>query len=490
MCCLLTLRLIRLLLKWLAPAAFALASGSVAADPTPMPPPQSPARQAANILVVPVRAPISTPELYILRRAIKQAIAQHADTLILDMETPGGALDVTFEMLKALEKFPGKSVTYVHSEAISAGALIAAGTDEIHFAPGAVIGAAAPVLATGGEIDQSMRQKIVSYLKARVRAISEDKGYRGAVVSAMIDPDFELKINGTVIKPKGELLSLTATEAMRCYGDPPTPLLGNGISPTLEDLIQKLHGPGPHQVASLSVTWSEQLAQFLTAITPLLMGLGLLALFIEFKTPGFGAFGITGLALIGLVFFAQYAAGLSGHEPALVFLLGVAMVLADLFLFPGSMLLALCGAVMMFGSLAWALVDHWPGQTLPELHGGVLLAPILDVLLSLLIAVCLFLLLLKFLPRGGPWSRMILNTSVGQPANGYSSPLHTVPAAATAIDLTDKIGHAVTALFPSGQIEIDGQCYEAKLPLGFAEPGARIKVIGKSEFGWLVEVLP
>ena len=153
---------------------------------------------------------IAKPELYILRRGLKAAIEQNVDTIVLDMETPGGALDVTFEMLKALEKFPGKTVTYVNREAISAGALISAGTDEIYFAPGGVIGAAAPVLATGGEIDETMREKIVSYLKARVRSVSEGKGYRGEVISAMIDKDFELKIGESVIKPKGELLSLTA----------------------------------------------------------------------------------------------------------------------------------------------------------------------------------------------------------------------------------------------------------------------------------------
>ena len=135
-----------------------------------------------KVVVIPIRDQIAKPELYILRRGLKQAIEQKVDTIVLDMETPGGALDVTFDMLKALEKFPGKTITYVNTEAISAGALIAAGTDEIHFAPGAVIGAAAPVLATGGEIDDTMRQKIVSYLRARVRAISEGKGYRGAML--------------------------------------------------------------------------------------------------------------------------------------------------------------------------------------------------------------------------------------------------------------------------------------------------------------------
>ena len=124
----------------------------------------------AKVVIIPIRDQIAKPELYILRRGLKEAIDNKVDTIVLDMETPGGALDVTFEMLKALEKFPGKTVTYVNREAISAGALISAGTDEIYFSPAGVIGAAAPVLATGAEIDETMRSKIVSYLKARVRS--------------------------------------------------------------------------------------------------------------------------------------------------------------------------------------------------------------------------------------------------------------------------------------------------------------------------------
>ena len=220
-------------------AACALPLGAQAETPS-SPAPKTP----ANVVVIPIRAQIAKPELFILRRGLKDAIENKVDTIVLDMETPGGELEVTFEMLKALEKFPGKTVTYVNREAISAGALIAAGTDEIHFAPEGVIGAAAPVLATGAEIDETMRSKIVSYLKARVRSISEGKGYRGEVVSAMIDMDSELKIGDTVIKKKGELLSLTAQEAMKTYGTPPLPLLGAGISKDLNALLDQLHGAG------------------------------------------------------------------------------------------------------------------------------------------------------------------------------------------------------------------------------------------------------
>ena len=313
---------------------------------------------AKKVVVIPIREQIANPELYILRRGLKEAIEQKVDTIVLDMETPGGALDVTFEMLKALEKFPGKTVTYVNREAISAGALISAGTDEIYFAPGGVIGAAAPVLMTGGELDETMRGKIVSYLKARVRSISEGKGYRGMVISAMIDMDFEFKIGDQVIKEKGELLSLTAQEAVKEYGEPPQPLLGAGIAEDLDALLDRIHGAGNYSVQRLEVTWSERLAQYITSITPLLLGLGMVLLFIEFKTPGFGIFGISGLILLAVVFFGQYVAGLSGHEPVLFFALGAVLVALELIFFPGLMLLALTGGVLMLGSLVWSGPAH------------------------------------------------------------------------------------------------------------------------------------
>jgi membrane-bound serine protease (ClpP class) len=442
----------------------------------------------AKVVVIPIRAQIAKPELYILRRGLKEAMANKVDTIVLDMETPGGALNVTFEMLLALEKFTGRTVTYVNREAISAGALISAGTDEIYFAPAGVIGAAAPVLATGAEIDGTMKAKINSYLKARVRAISEGKGYRGEVISAMIDADYELKIGGEMIKPKGELLSLTAQEAVKTYGDPPQPLLGAGIVENIDELVRRLHGPGGHSVTRLEITWSERLAQYITAATPVLLGLGLLALFIEFKTPGFGIFGVTGLCMLGMVFFGHYVAGLSGYEPALVFLLGVLLVAIELFFFPGTLVAAISGVVLMLGSLVWAMIDHWPGEPV-KFEGGMLLRPLANVLTGVGLAVAAFLMLLRFLPKGGPWGRLVLDAAVG----GEPGPVHALNAAAADAPsgeaLVGRSGVAVTALFPSGQVEIGGRRYEAKLGMGFADAGTSVRVTGVSEFCLTVEVM-
>jgi membrane-bound serine protease (ClpP class) len=439
----------------------------------------------AKVVVIPIREQIAKPELYILRRGLKEAIEQNVDTIVLDMETPGGALDVTFDMLKALEKFPGKTVTYINLEAISAGALISAGTDEIWFAPGAVIGAAAPVLMTGGELDETMRGKIVSYLKARVRSISEGKGYRGQVISAMIDMEYEFKIGEEIIKPKGELLSLTAQEAVRNYGEPPQPLLGTGIAENLEALLDRLHGAGNYSVERLEVTWSERLAQYLTSLTPLLLGLGLVLLFIEFKTPGFGLPGITGILLLAVVFLAQYVAGLSGHEPLLFFLLGAVLVAVELFFFPGVMLLAITGAALMLGSLVWSMADLWPREPIP-FSSDVFLRPLASVAAGVCLAVIFFLALLKFLPKGTLADKLVLHTAVAGEPGAVRALTGEGPVG---VSLVGETGVAATALFPSGQVDIAGRRYEARLEVGFADAGTPVRVAGLAEFGLIVEVL-
>lgn len=434
-----------------------------------------------KVVIIPIREQIAPPELHILRRGLKSAIEQGADTVILDMETPGGRLDVTFDMLKAIEKFPGKVITYVNSEAISAGALISAGTDEIHFAPGAVIGAAAPVTGGGEDIDETMKQKIVSYLKARVRAISDGKGHRGDVLSAMIDADFEFKIGEEIIKPEGELLTLTATEAMKVYGDPATPLLGAGISPDINSLLDTLFGKGNHTTVRLEVTWSEKIAQYITAIAPLLLAAGLVLIFIEFKTPGFGVFGIGGGVLLAIVFFGHYAAGLSGHEAALFFFLGFALVMIDLFFLPGFMLLAIPGALLMLGSLLWGMSDIWPDQPIAW-DSGFLVKPLTNLVSGIAGAIVIFFLLLRFMPSGGLWGHMVLDSSIGGETT-FSSAARQEPT------LIGATGQAVTALFPSGQIEIGGKRYDARLALGTVPPGTEVKVISVGEFELTVEAI-
>lgn len=455
--------------------------GPVAAEAAPAAPASGNGKR--RVVVIPVREQVDSPLLFIIRRGLKEAIEAKADAVVLDMKTPGGALDVTFEIMEALGKFPGETITFVDDQAISAGAFISATTNEIWFSPRGKIGAAAPVAATGQEIDKSMRQKVVSYLRAEVRSISEGKGYRGKVISAMIDEDFELKIGDTVLKPKGELLTLTASEAMKTYGEPPQPLLGAGIAASVDELLSKKYGAGNFSVTRLEITWSEHVAVFLRGLAPILLGLGLLAIYIEFKTPGFGAFGITGIVCLAVVFLSNYVAGLSGHEPMLVFGLGLLLVLVEFFFFPGIVVAAVGGLALMFVSLIWSMADIWPNEPL-RLDGDLLLKPLSDLGLGMLVAVGLALALAKFIPQGWFFSRLAL----ARPIAGSAQVAGSAPEQAVEIDeLIGRSGVAVTGLFPSGQIEIAGRRYEARVEVGSVPPGTRVTVRQRTSFGLLVE---
>ena len=434
-----------------------------------------------KVIIIPVRDQIAPPELYILRRGLKTAIEQGADTVILDMNTPGGRIDITFEMVKAIQKFPGKVYTYINDEATSAGALIAAGTDEIFMAPSATIGSSAPVNSTGAEIDKTMKLKIVSFLRAKVRSISEGKGFRGEVISAMIDENYELKIGDEVIKPKGELLNLTASESVKEYGDPAQPLLAAGIEPNLDSLMDTLLGKGKYTATILEVTWSEKIAQYLTGIAPVLLAIGLVLIFIEFKTPGFGIFGIGGGIMLAIVFFGHSAAGLSGHEAALFFFIGFALVLIDVFFIPGFFVLAIPGALLMIGSLIWGMSDIWPDQPI-KWDSDFLFRPLLNLIIGLGGAILIFAFLLRFLPSGGLWGKMVLESAIAGEST-LSSTARSEPS------LIGAQGHAVTALYPSGQIEINGKRYDARLALGTLPPGTAVRVLSVGEFDLKVEAI-
>ena len=438
-----------------------------------------------RVVVIPVEGEIASPVLYILRRGLKEAIDQKADAVVLDMKTPGGALDVTFEIMEALAKFPGETVTYVNNEAISAGAFISAMTGEIWFSPDGIIGAAAPVSGTGQDVEATMKMKIVSYLKARLRSISEGKGYRGQVISAMVDSDYELKIEGEMLKAKGELLSLTASESAKTYGEPARTLLSAGTAKTMEELLSKKFGAGAYTVKRLEITWSERLAVLLNKISPILMGLGLLALFIEFKTPGFGVVEISGFLLLGVVFLGSYVAGLSGHEPILVFSLGLLLLLAEVIFFPGVIVAALAGLLMMLGSLVWAMADLWPNEPITVAwSGNVFVGPLQNLGLGLALAVGLGLALIRFIPHGWFWDRLAVGAVIGGTAQSSGGS----PAAGFGLAaLVGQRGVAATGLFPSGQVEIGGRRYEASVAVGSIDAGATVVVCGRTDFGLVVE---
>src|SRR5882672_1945694 len=163
-----------------------------------------------------------------------------------------------------------------------------------------------------------------------------------AVIEAMIDKSTGLVLtnvvdgvtNRVVISKEGDILTLTNTEAEKEYGNPPKKLLSSGTVKDIDALLKLLGYDGAER-HDIKVTGMEKIGSWLNAISPLLLIIGVVGIYIEMKTPGFGIAGIIGISAFVLYFLGGYAAGLSGLEWIVVFVIGLALVIVELFVYPG-----------------------------------------------------------------------------------------------------------------------------------------------------------
>lgn len=435
------------------------------------------------VYVIPITAAISQPNLFVLRRGLKEAITNDVEMILLDMDTPGGRVDVTLKMMEMLAKFDGITATYINPDAISAGSFIAAATQEIYFAPDGKMGASAVIQGGGQEVPETARMKVESYLRANIRSITEDYPFRSEVIRAMLDADYELKIGDEVIKPAGELLTLTASEALREYSESPDdlaqPLLGKGIYDSTAALLNDRLGEGNYEIKDFHLTYSEVIAKWMSTFTPALLGIGMLMLFIEFKTPGFGVFGILGIVLLGVFFISQYIAGLAGNEVILFFALGIILVLVELFFFPGTLIFALSGLACIFGSLLWAMLDIWPDEPI-TVSPDLLAQPIVDLVFGLSIAVSGAFLFSRFFHGSWIEHKLVLAEAAGGDSQTIRDELES------RLPRPGSTGTAITDLFPSGRVEIAGRRFEARSALGTIDKGSPIRVQEAADFSLIV----
>ncbi|MEM9157728.1 MAG: NfeD family protein [Verrucomicrobiota bacterium] len=441
---------------------------------------------AVKFYVIDVKDAIGKPVLFAIRNGVKEAIRNESDVVVLDMDTPGGRLDVTLEIMEILDKFPGKTITYVNGDATSAGAIIASVTNEIYMGSRATIGSAEVVTGQGEDVQDSMKRKINSYLNAKLEAYTDQYPYRAEVIRAMMDPAFEFKIGDDVISAKDELLNLNAKRAHQEYGDPPMPLLGSGIVDDLDDLMDSLALGNPAVVERFDSTWSLELASLLVSVAPFLITIGMIGVYIEFQTPGFGIPGIVGVSAFVIAIFGHSVAGLAGSEALLFLVLGIILLAVEIFVFPGSLIFAMSGIALMLGSLIWSMTDIWPEGTPGfEWNFGMFVDPIINLMIGMIFGVVGIAVLVRFLPKTAGRNPMVLGASIGGTSKGSADTF----SEETEDSLIGKIGVAMSDLYPSGQVEVEGQYYEVRLDSGSLERGERVKVVSKETFGYVVEGL-
>lgn len=445
---------------------------------------QTPVRK---VYVLPIRNDIMPPLVYLVRRGVKEALQAHADLLVLDMETNGGRVDTTEEIIEILGKFKGQTVAYVNRKAFSAGAFIAVATQRIYMAPQSVIGAAAPIMLVPGggvqEMPNTMELKMTSGISALIRATAEKNGHNVEVVEAMIDKNKELKIDGKVINEKGRILTLTNLEAEREYGSPPRKLLSAGTVEDLTALLTKL-GYEQAQRVDIQPTGVETLGSWINSISPLLLIIGIIGIYIEFKTPGFGLPGIVGLVAFALYFLGGYVAGLSGAEWVALFVLGLILFVLELFVFPGTVLLGLAGAALMLVAIVMAMVDVYPG--VPELPTPMRFrVPVQEILLNLSIVLSGSALALwaasRWLPKTSLYGALVSSS-----ASGETFVIHEEQEQKKRLG---EIGVTISVLRPGGKAQFGDQILDVISEGQMIPKDSRVRVIGHSSREAIVEAV-
>ena len=113
-----------------------------------------------------------------LERGLEQANAHNAEVVILQLNTPGGSVDLMTEMVEIIRGSAVPIVVYVAPRgaiAGSAGTVITLAGHVAAMAPETAIGAASPVSAEGEDIQETMETKIKELLKAQIRSLAEGR---------------------------------------------------------------------------------------------------------------------------------------------------------------------------------------------------------------------------------------------------------------------------------------------------------------------------
>jgi membrane-bound serine protease (ClpP class) len=423
-----------------------------------------------DVVVVPLHGEVSPSLLAFLRRAVKTAENNEASGIVFDINTYGGRLDTATEIVNALNQIEIPTYTFINTNAGSAGALIAVGTQHIYMAPVSAIGAAAPILPTGEDLPSTAREKTISYWSALVRSSAIKNGHNPDLAEAFMNKDKEVKIGDRVVHPKGAVLTLNAQEATEKING--KPLLAEGIVDSIGDLTKR--AGLKDNIVRIEPTGFEQLAFWITALAPLLLLGGILGAYLEFKIPGATWPGVISAICFALFFLGHYLAGLAGWEVVALFILGMVLVLIEILFFAHSTIVfGVLGAFLIIASLLWTMIDRYPQQ--PFFPTGRQLAiPLLNMFVALVGSVIAIALLARYLPSTSFYRRFALMDS-----NPPGPSLAGAPRQfATALALVPGMqGTAITVLRPSGKARFSDHVVDVVTEGEFITPKTPVTVI-------------
>lgn len=389
----------------------------------------------------------------IIKKSYDEALLNNSTFFLIEMNTFGGAVNFADSIRTLLLNSPMKTVVYINNNAASAGALISLASDYIYMQTGSSIGAAA-VVDQDGEV---LSEKYQSYMRGLMRATAEAKGRNPIIAEAFVDPSISIP----EYKEDGKILTFTAHEAVNAE-------FANGEVKNISEIYNDLGIPLQNET-TYKYTTIDYIIGFL--VNPLVSGLlimGIIAgIYFELQTPGVG-FALVIAVISAVLFFAPlYLQGLADNWEIALFIVGVILIVLEVFVIPGfgiagilGIIFTLCG--LTFSMLANDFLDFKISEP------GLLMSSFLIVIGAMFASIMLMVLFGKNLLKSSAFKRLVL-ADEQLAESGYTS-------AIIKSNMKDKTGISRTVLRPSGKIEIDGVWYDAVALDGFIEAGVEVYV--------------
>ncbi len=295
--------------------------------------------QSSDVVVLEFDGPVMGIMHTYFERGLAEASASGADAILIIMDTPGGDLGITTELVQLFRASDVPIIMYIGprgAQAASAGSVLTAAAHAAGMAPETVIGAASPINSDGSDIGDTAFRKVVEDMKAMMRGLTERRGPEAvALAEAMIE----------------EARAVSAQEALDAgfidaIADSPEDLLGQ-----LDGRI--VHVNGEERVLQTAVatqtpippTFIEMLLLALTnpVLVSILMAIGVQAIIIEISNPGGWVAGFLGVLCLGI--------GLYGLGQLPVNWLGMGLILVAFVLLGLELKTPTHGALAITGTL-------------------------------------------------------------------------------------------------------------------------------------------
>ena len=443
-----------------------------------------------------------------IKRRSNMALELGANYLILEIGTYGGLVksadDISKYLILELSQ-KAKTVAYINTEAISAGAMISVSCQDIIMRKNTTIGDCAPI-QMGDKLEGVEREKAESFIRAVFQRAAEANKYPPALLEAMVSrhkkvwrikniktnlyefcEDEKLPTDAKLynlktkelIDNENEILTLTAARAKE-YGIARDVV--NDVSEAIAFLAQRDNVKFSSKLIRLEPNWSEQLVRMLNhpTVSGILFMIAMLAVYIELKAPGVGLPGLVAVICFAIIFGSRFLTGLATWWEIAVFAMGIILLSLEIFVIPGFGIAGVLGILFVLLSLFAILVPNrpdelpWPRYDFNDVQWQLLSNGAWAFSLGFAGFVVLAYVLARFLPKTGPFTGLVLAPADAGPQMQID--VTTPPEKADKLKVGDA-GTAITTLRPAGTARFDNAIVDVVAEGDFIEKGRKIKII-------------